>query len=330
MKNILTSILISLAALLSAQEATRPVLVEHFTNTYCIICATRNPALYQVIDEFGADVHHITYFPSVPYSQCPLYNYNTEGNGAREAYYSIPATPQVIVNGRSVSTQAGTFRDAITASMTNPARLAVSVEESMGTTREVAVTLTGQEAGEASDVRLFVAVVERNLQFAAQNGETEHFNVFRKMITANEGDPLNPPAPGEEITLQFSTTIEADIDPNEAYIMAYVQDLLTGEILGSGTRFDDASTSVENLDPATVGLHIFPNPAFDEIHVNVNQASGIERVQIHNSMGQLLQDVRLSPGTQSTTLDVNALPGGVYVLRARSTQGTTSLLVHVL
>ncbi len=51
------------------------VLVEHFTNTLCSICASRNPGFYQNLQS-QQDVLHIAYHPSSPYAACVLNKQN--------------------------------------------------------------------------------------------------------------------------------------------------------------------------------------------------------------------------------------------------------------
>lgn len=326
MKLLYSLIFFLLAGSISAQETNRQVLVEHFTNTYCSNCAGRNPALYGVMEEFGNSLHHITYFPSVPYNQCPLYNYNPAGNGARQNFYGILATPTLYVNGLAASSRADGFRDAVNAQISQTARLLISVEETTGSEREVAVSLTGQTNGEFSDFRLFVALVERNLEFAADNGETEHFNVFRKMLTANGGDQINVPGLGETTTFDFTTNVESSIAIDEAYILAYVQDLVTGEILGSGTRFDEATTGTHVLDPEELGLTIFPNPTQDRLQINVEHAE-ISSVKLRNLLGEILYENVPERGAYSSSIDMHTLPSGTYMLSVHSQQGVASLKV---
>jgi len=276
--------------------------------------------------EFGSSVHHISYFPSQPYNQCPLYNYNTAGNGAREKYYGILATPSPYVNGLAAPNRADGFRDAILAQISQNARVLVAVDETTGSERDITVTLTGQTNGEFSDFRLFVALVERNLEFAADNGETEHFNVFRKMVTANEGDQINVPAPGETATFNFTTNVESGIALEEAYILAYVQDLVTGEILGSGTRFDEATTSAHSISPAEIGLIVYPNPTTDHLQISLRHG-GIIQISIRNLLGQTLIARSFDRDKQSADLDLTSLPSGTYLLSAFTKGGVASVRI---
>ena len=102
-KNILPLFLTALSLFglrteLSAQ-VTRNVVVEHFTNTRCGICGSRNPGLFGNL-KTSPEVLHISYHPSRPYSSCVLNKHNVSGNDDRAKYYGVyGSTPRVVVEG---------------------------------------------------------------------------------------------------------------------------------------------------------------------------------------------------------------------------------------
>ena len=101
MKNVSAFIFFTLVSLaLSAQTSVKKyVLLEHFTNSKCSVCASKNPAFFTLIDQYPNDVHHVSIHPSTPYSTCVFYQSNTTENEARADFYNIPGTPRVAVNG---------------------------------------------------------------------------------------------------------------------------------------------------------------------------------------------------------------------------------------
>ncbi len=64
------------------------VVVEHFTNTRCGICASRNPAFKENVANHPK-VLSITIHPSRPYSSCELHKHNPGDNDSRTNYYDI-------------------------------------------------------------------------------------------------------------------------------------------------------------------------------------------------------------------------------------------------
>jgi thiol-disulfide isomerase/thioredoxin len=75
------------------------VLIEHFSNTWCPICAGRNPDFYALVQKYSKNIHQISIHPPYPYSGCPLYQYNKAENQERANYYNIQGTPALVLNG---------------------------------------------------------------------------------------------------------------------------------------------------------------------------------------------------------------------------------------
>ncbi len=68
---------------------------------------------------------------------------------------------------------------------------------------------------------------------------------------------------------------------------------------------------------SAVGLTLFPNPARDQLTVEVSsRKSGGGSLSLQNALGQVMMSrkVRMTPGKQSWNLDVRSLPAGIYVL----------------
>ncbi|MCB0530326.1 MAG: hypothetical protein KDC65_17730, partial [Saprospiraceae bacterium] len=88
------------ATALSAQSSAKQyVMIEHFTNTKCPTCASKNPAFYNLINQYPDDIHHISIHPPIPYNTCGLYLANTTENSARANFYGIFGTPSIAING---------------------------------------------------------------------------------------------------------------------------------------------------------------------------------------------------------------------------------------
>ena len=100
MKNLALPLLLLFCVGLNAQNLPKKyVLLEHFTNSKCPICASKNPAFYNLIANYPDDVHHIAYHPPIPYNTCVFYLDNPTENSGRASVYSINGTPRVALNG---------------------------------------------------------------------------------------------------------------------------------------------------------------------------------------------------------------------------------------
>ncbi len=310
MKRIKLLLLVIIPSLGYSQYQQYP-LVEWFTNTYCGICSSRNPSLKTVYDKYNK-VHRITIHPSVPYSQCPLYGFNKEDNGARQQYYSISGTPTLYINGERSSSSSGVFESDLTAKLGGQSTIAVEVDESTTNfDRSALVKIKSAGGTPSGNYRLFVAILEKKLAFNAQNGETEHHDVMRDFITSAEGDPMDIPAQGEMKEFDFNYTLPDGVDPNEAYILAFVQNVDDGTILNSGTASDGVSTSLEDL-VEKVNLELFPNPAAEIVTVQVGDKYIIKSAHIVNQLGQIVLSKHEIKSGRSTDFQISNLPSGAY------------------
>ncbi|MCB9295388.1 MAG: Omp28-related outer membrane protein [Lewinellaceae bacterium] len=114
----------------------------------------------------------------------------------------------------------------------------------------------------SGDIRLFVAVVEKEIQYNAPNGETLHHDVFRDMLTSKDGDPVSLAAAGGSVTASFNYTIQNNWNANQVYVLAFVQDYATKEVFNSGTPFDPLISSAE--EASVSAMRLYPNPALEE------------------------------------------------------------------
>jgi len=78
-------------------QVQKNVVVEHFTNTRCGICASRNPGFFTNLNN-NPDVIHLAIHPSSPYSSCVFNQHNSVDNDDRTNYYGIyGGTPRLVV-----------------------------------------------------------------------------------------------------------------------------------------------------------------------------------------------------------------------------------------
>ena len=84
-------------------QVEQKVIIEHFTNTRCGICASRNPAFYQTLAYYPQALH-IAYHPSSPYSSCAFNMHNSSENDQRTYFYNIyGGTPRAVIQGEVVA-----------------------------------------------------------------------------------------------------------------------------------------------------------------------------------------------------------------------------------
>ncbi len=291
MKQIITIFVLTAMSLpLFSQGAKKFVLLEHLTNSECSICASRNPALFSLIENYPDDVHHMAIHPSVPYPSCVFYNANQADNNARKDYYNIFGTPQLFMLGTKANSGSTLLSEAdLQAQLGQTSPLQILVDETTGNdTRDVTVTVNSLETAPTGDLRLFVAVLEKEINQTTGNGESVHHNVLRDFISENTGDPVTPSAPGGSVTFNYNYSIDANWNADEIYVLAFVQIFDTKEVINSGSSLDPViPSSVKNNNFNELGLTLMPNPAKDKVNIQFNEeVSGKTTVTIFNLLGQ--------------------------------------------
>lgn len=285
----------------SAQEL--PVkypLLELFTNTPCPICANQNPGLFTRLEAFEGQYHLIGFYPGQPYSSCIFYQANISENSARLDFYSqIFGTPTVAINGLQFSNSNGVTNTVLNNVTGGESWLEVDVNETLSGTRTVDIELTDHVGGSLAAGKLFVAVAEREIMYNAPNGETVHYNVFRRFLSDVNGDDVD--LSSGSATASYEYDLDVNWQPDEIYVLAWVMDPETQEVFNSGTRFDPDFTSSTDDEPTVGVLHIYPNPATTEIQIVLPENVSNVPVRIYNATGQLVHELSADDSTMRIT-----------------------------
>jgi Outer membrane protein Omp28/Secretion system C-terminal sorting domain len=247
MKKLITLVLLFIQMTIVMGQAPKYVLLEHFTNTNCGICGGVNPTFYQNIAiNTNAKVHHLSIHSSVPYTACVFYQANKAEQDARATYYNIPGTPRVSINGTNTTSASNISSTTIDNNFcTNCSPLEVKVTETSGMNRTASVQLKSIGTPPSGTHRVYVALVEKIVNYDAPNSEKVHHNVFRRFLTASNGDAVALPTQGNSVNLDFNYTVAAAWAAAEVYAIVWVQTDGTNAVINSGTRFDVSSLPVE-------------------------------------------------------------------------------------
>jgi hypothetical protein len=302
----------------SAQN--QSVLVEHFTNTLCSICASRNPGFYQNLQS-QQDVLHIAYHPSSPYAACILNKHNKTENDDRTIYYGIfGGTPRLVINGVVQSSSAKYASTAIF----NPFRnitadvLIKANQVIVGDSIKSFVTIKRLTNQVLSNIKLQVLYVEDTLFYSAPNGESKHYDVFRKTANGTSGmDIVLPTNLTDSVIILTATKLNTVWNKNRIYTLAFIQNTADKDILNAAksTNNKTATTSVKTL--TDLGVNVYPNPVVDIINIELsnNQPTKVSLVNILGS-----QIIHKSI-TTSEKLDVTNFSKGIYFLLIENATG---------
>jgi hypothetical protein len=308
-------------ALFGQQGAKKYPLIEHFTNSKCGVCGNRNPKYYAMAEKYKADIHHIAFHPSFPYSSCIFYQANTVGNDKRSLYYGVQGTPSIWIEGKQAPSATTVINETdLTAQLNKTSPVAISVVENSGANRIVKVKIKNAGITTSGTYTLFTAVVEKVVNEATSNGEKAHYDVFRKMLPDDAGQSVTIEKGMADKTFTFSYTLDAKWLDAQVYTVAYLQDPVTKEILNSGTKFDLVADEDVYTDTA---FELYPNPAQSTLIVDAaNIEAKATNLSVFNLLGQLVLQENIS--NERKVLNINTLPQGQYILQVKTDKGILS------
>ena len=313
---------LALTALTAQTSAKKYVLLEHISNSRCSICKSKNPAFYSLIGQvqYADDVHHLTYHPSVPYNNCVFYLANPVENNARVAVYGIQGTPRVALNGTLIPATGALLPEAtLQAKLNQTSPVYLQVTET-GVNNERLATISIRTVGNApvEGYKLYVALVEKTINLTTPNGESVHHDVFRKMLPDVNGVAFTPAALGQSMSFSFNYTINAAWNANEMYVVAFLQNPTTKDVLNSGTKFDAVvSATGEAIRPEA--LRVIPNPVNNQAFAQIGDDQA-EQVEVFGSNGQRTV-LAFSSEQNTVSFPTTALAPGLYFLKITGKKG---------
>ncbi len=303
------ALLITLSS--SAQQVPRNVVAEHFTNTYCSVCASRNPGLFANLTSFP-QVLHIAYYPSAPYASCPLSMHNSSESNARTNYYGVyGSTPHLFVSGNEVPSF--TPPAIYTSQLPMTSSFVVSTALTLKSTDSITVRVAVKKVDTSSltSLELYGAVLEDTLFFTANNGETKHYNVFRKSFWGITSLTVTAPTSVGDSSV-YQKTIARNIawDINRMYAIAILQKTDKNIVQASrSANISGITTAINGLNPLSV-IKVYPNPATSKLFID--GYTDVTAVVITDATGRAIKQVTIEKSNNS--IDISSLESGSYFL----------------
>jgi len=314
MKKLFTVLFVALSISLFAQVP-RTVVVEHFTNTLCGTCASRNPGLFTNLNN-NPDVLHLAIHPSSPYSSC-LFN-------QEDVYYNIyGATPRIVVQG-SVISPSTSFGDATLfsnqAGQMSPFNVRVNIDNINNGQATVAVVVKTEATHNFVDLKLFTALAEDTVYYNAPNGEGLHYNVFRTSVFEVDGKTITPAtAVGDSVMFTQTITLGSNWDWSRLVGISILQESGNKNIVQAASSRAQLFTSTQSIKTAPFQLYTADNKVF----FTANDIGRFD-VQVYNLQGQLLKQLQ-SNGQDEWTFD--DIVTGAYLIRVQQNgKGWTKIL----
>ena len=246
-KNTLFAFLLIFIEFNAFAQAPKYALFEHFTNTRCGTCGATNPGFFaNIAINTNLKLHHLSIHPSIPYSDCVFYQANTAQQDARATFYNLPGTPRVAINGaNTVNANSVTASSVDNAYCATCSAVALQVTETGSSSRTATIKVRSVGVPPSGSFKLYAAIVEKTVNYNAPNTETVHHNVFRQFLTAASGDALTLALQGNETNVTFNYTVNAAWVSSEVYVLTWLQDAATKEVVNSGTKFDALLLPIE-------------------------------------------------------------------------------------
>ncbi|NJN78504.1 MAG: hypothetical protein HC803_09435, partial [Saprospiraceae bacterium] len=226
-------------------QSQRKVLLEHFTQASCGPCATYNPLVKQYFDNTTNDVTSIKYQTSWPGTD-PMNAHNPTQVATRVSYYGVSGVPNVVVDGNAAQGNPGTlFAGGQSSAMdtragvTSPFDIIVSHALSANySSVDVTAVITASNAVTNANLIAHIVIVEKKIAFASapgSNGETEFYNVMKRMLPTAAGTPVQAVwANGNTVLLTESWNLANVYNMAELGAIVFIQDNVTKEILQTG------------------------------------------------------------------------------------------------
>ncbi len=327
MKKIITLLLLFLIGITLRAQVEKAVIAEHFTNSVCPICASKNPGLYQNLANHP-NVLHIAFHPSSPYPSCIFSMQNPVENDGRTNFYGIyGGTPRLVINGEVQSVSVNFSNPSLFdpySGQTSPISIIVKENRFNAENFQVEVKIKTVSMNTREQALLFLGFVEDTVFYTSPNGESTHTDIFRKALTNVDGDMITLPAMGDSLTLYYNVIPDALWNINRMYTMAILQDptskMLIQAARTSGIDYTNPNSVIDLSSPKS-SLQIYPNPAINK--VNIDNAK--EDIYLISSDGRTLLKVAALKG-QKTTIDISGIPEGIYILRSGTKSSVLSLV----
>jgi hypothetical protein len=310
--------LIGIIASLSAMaQVPKKIIVEHFTNTYCSICASRNPGFFTNLSSHQ-DVLQLSIHPSAPYSQCYLNKQNKTENDARTTYYGVfGSTPRLVINGVAISASTN-YNNASIFDPYKSQTSEISIEVKgryVGDSVEVTTIIKAEVNNTIGEANLFVALANANVNYPAANGEQLHRNVFRKSLNGVSGALVSLPAMAGDSIVLISKARREDIwGANDLFAMAIINHASNKSLI-QAAKSTIFSTANGLKDLQRVALTIYPNPVKDYLQLQMENTLGMQ-FKIYNLQGSLVMESNI---TSIESIDVSSLNQGLYFIELNST-----------
>lgn len=318
MKKLSLTIFIVLLHFVSTQaQVSKKTIVEHFTNTKCGICASRNPGFHTNLNANPA-IQSISIHPSSPYSNCFLSQQNTADNNARTNYYGVfGGTPKLVINGNPIATSQNYADAAMFSPFVTTSNFTISIKQyavgidSIRSEISIKRIASGAPTGTAS---LFAGLVEDTVFGNGGNGEAQHYNVLRRALFTPQGQTINLPMNvGDSVVFNKTENFNSVWNTSRIRTVAILQEEVSKFViqseLSTTAQISAATLIKSNITNATKCF--YPNPASQYIRL-LGYKYELFNYELSNQFGQVIMNGKFN---NEQRINISALSDGIYFVK---------------
>jgi hypothetical protein len=308
-------------AQLGYSQVPKKVVVEHFTNTKCSVCATRNPGFYTNYNA-QSGVIHLAVHPSSPYSTCVLSQHNVLENDARTNYYAIyGSTPRLVIQGVVISSGANYNSASIFTpylGQQSPASIKIAQSKYGNDSIRSRIVIKTEALHTLGNLKLFVALAEDTLNYTGSNGEPVHYDVFRKSLTGATGINITLPATvGDSVVYSNSSMVNGAWNFSKIFTLAILQEATSKAVVQAQSipaSSNSIITGISNLylSNSTITAALTENG----ILVKQDKFSENNSITLYDITGRALFNRVLM--TNIETIPVSEISAGIYLYSIKS------------
>jgi len=258
-----TVTILSLLIIFSQQilsQTERVSLAEQFTSSTCGPCGSINPGFDALLHANTDKITSIKYHMSWPApGNDPMYLHNTIDNNARKTYYNVNSVPHVQIDGTYWSGNPGNVSQGLINSASGqPSPFNMQAHHELnedGTEIHVSILIESEEAVNEG-LTLHNVVIEKHIHFSSPpgtNGETDFYNVMKKMLPSASGSSLPAFEAGDYIIVEGSWALANVYDNNQLAAVGFIQNNLSKEIFMAALSSEGQLTPLYTLDANVVG-----------------------------------------------------------------------------
>ena len=319
--------------------APRNCLIEEFTSSTCVPCASFNSTfdpfiLAQNANKANSNFNVVKYQMNWPNPGNDV-SYNADGAG-RRGYYGVNSIPWHFTNGiEGGNGDAAELADC-KAEVSYMDMSATYNVTSNPDSIQVSVTVTPHFTMSNANMKLYIALLEDHyVNNGATTSQKDYYHVMRKMLPDFNGTTLTNFTSGtpQTFTFKYKYTVGPVTQnsynfwgsPNNGSVVAFVQNSNSDEILQSVSA-RTAISSVGSLKDNFESLIVYPNPATQNAYLEFNVIKPTNTmIQVTDVMGRVVENVAnetLNAGMRKFAINTEKLPAGVYNIKIQTENGS--------